>query len=113
MRPLPLRLRHVAALHGAVGPRQLALLLDGDAGEAVVGRIAEHDEDRLVLLDGVGVLALLLEFREGQRLGRVRLPAGQGVGQEDAGAFVVPESCAQLLQCESDFEVGDDQRARA
>ena len=32
---LPLRLRHVAALHGAVGLRQLALLLDGDAGKPV------------------------------------------------------------------------------
>ena len=50
-----------------VGLDEAAFLAAGDAGEAVVGRVAEHDEDGLAALDGLGGVALGLELGERQR----------------------------------------------
>ena len=45
---------------------KLAFLVHGDAGEAVVGRIAEDDEDRHLALHPLGGVALLLQLGEQQ-----------------------------------------------
>ena len=55
-------------LRGAVSVRQIAFLVYRHAGEAVVRRIAQDDEDRRSLLHAVGRVVLLLELREGQRV---------------------------------------------
>ena len=72
----------------AVGGRKPALLVHGHAREAVVGRVAENHQDGLLLLHLLGAVAFLLQLREGERLLHGRLPAGEGVGEEDARAFV-------------------------
>ena len=87
----PLALRFGSAFGGAVGVGQIALFGDADSGEAVVRRIAQHHQQRRALLDRLGLVAFLFHFREQQVLLRPlgRLPIGQGVGQKDAGAFVL------------------------
>ena len=60
----------------------------------------------------LGASALLLQF--GERYGLVvpRFPAGEGIGEEDAGALatVVCERSVEVMHRESDLEVGDDER---
>ena len=84
------------------------------AGEAVVGGIAQDDEDGRRLLDSSGAVAFVFQLGEGQGLGRVRFPPGQGVRQVDAGAFVAlfGERGAQRPHGQADLQVGDDKRRR-
>ena len=95
---------------------QLALLVHGDAGETVVGRVADDDQHGGILLDSLGAVPFLLQLREGQRLLHRRLPSGQRVGEEDAGPFaviIIRQRRAQLLHGEADLQVGDDVGGRA
>ena len=100
-------------MHLAVGVAQVTFLLHGQPGKAVVGWVAEDDEDSLLPLHLVGSIALSLEFMQEQLLrvpgGR---PAGQRIGEVDAGAFAVLSSRwrAQSLQEQAELEVGDDVR---
>ena len=79
---------------------------------AVVGRVAQDHEDRRVLFHPLGAVALFLQFGKRQRLLHGRLPAGEGVGEEDAGAFltVVGQRRVELLHGQPDLKVGDDER---
>ena len=99
---------------GAVGLGQFTLLVHGHAGEAVVGRVTQDDEDGRVLLDAFGAFPLLLQFGEGQRLLHRGFPAGERVGQEDAGAFVavIGQGGVQFLHGEADLQVGDHEGGR-
>ncbi len=105
-----LALRSGGGLGGAVGVGQVALLGYGQPGKAVVGWVAQHHQDLAVLLDGVGSVAL--GFQVGQEqvlLGLVgRAPAGQGVGQVNAGPLGRSQRCAQRLQQQPQLQVGDD-----
>src|SRR5690606_26772698 len=94
----PLALWPSHSLGLAVGLRQVALLADRDAGKAVVWRIAENDEDRRLLLQCLGLLALFLQTGKRQRLLVFGLPAGQGIREIDAGALVILETCTEPLQ---------------
>ena len=108
-----LALRSGQAGYGfAVCGGEVALLFDlGDARVAVVRRIAEDDEDGVVLLDVLGVFALSLELLEDVGLGMaLGNPAGEGVGEEDSGAVLVGEGSAGGFQQSCDLEVGDDER---
>lgn len=61
-----------------------------DAGIAVVGRIAEDDEDRAMLLDLFGVFAFTAELFENLGLGMFfGNPASEGVGEIDSSAVIV------------------------
>ena len=54
------------------------------------------------------------KLREGQRLGRSRLPAGERIGEEHAGAFgfVVGQRRAEVLQGQADLQMGNDEGRR-
>ena len=112
VQPLALRPAHLAG--GAVGIRQCPFLIHRHAGETVVRRVAEDDEDRGVLLHPRGAVAFFREFREGQPLGRAGLPAGERVGEEDAGALgaIVRQWRVEALQREAHLQVRDDERRR-
>ena len=109
-----LALRTPDAAGRAVRLGQLPLLVHRHAREAVVGRVAEDDQDRPLLLHPLGAVALLLQLGERQRLGRARLPTGQRVGEEDAGALgaVRGERGIERLQGQADLEMRDDERRR-
>jgi hypothetical protein len=95
----------------AVGGAEVAFLVDGKSGVAVVRRIADDDEDLLLLFHVVGGVAFFGELGEGQVFGRFDGdPAGEGVGEEDAGAFVlfVIQLGSPAGEHEIDLEVGDD-----
>ena len=108
----PLSLGASHAPGGAVGGGKLALLVDGHAGEAVVGRVAEDHEYGGVLLDALGAVALLLQLGEREGLLDAGLPSGECVGEEDAGALVpvLGEGCVEGLHGEADLEVCYDER---
>ena len=61
--------------------------------------------------DALGTVALLLQLGEGERLLDPGLPAGEGVGEEDAGALglVVRQGRVEGLHSETDLQVGDDE----
>jgi hypothetical protein len=60
---LTLRFRKEGIERGAIGGGETALLfLFGHSGEAVVGRVAQNDEDSLIALHAVGIVAFLLEL---------------------------------------------------
>ena len=101
-------------LGGAVGFRKRPFLVHRHAGKAVVRRIAEDDENRRILLHPSGAVALFLEFGKRQLLLRFRRPAGERVGEEDAGAFVaiVREGRVQLTQRQPDLQVRHHERRR-
>ena len=98
-----------------VGFDQAVFLFGADAGVGVVGGIAEDDEDGLVAFDFGGGVAFGGEFGEGEEvllgffLGG--FPSGEGVGEEDAGAFGfgVVEGSAEGFEEETELEVGDDE----
>ena len=95
----------------AVGLAEIPLLLDGETGVAVVGRVAEDHEDLLLLLHVVGGVALLGELGKWEIFGRFyRHPAGEGIGEEDSGALVlfVIERSTPAGEEKIDLEVGDD-----
>ena len=80
--------------------------------KALYGRIAENHQNGLALLDFVGLVAFLLEFRErnGHLLAglRQRFPVGQGVGQIDAGPLpILPQRHAELPQQQAQLQMGD------
>ena len=72
---------------GPIGRGELSLLIDSHARKAIVGRIAQDDQDRRILLHPVGAVPLLLQLREGQWLLHAGLPAGEGVGEVHPGAL--------------------------
>jgi hypothetical protein len=77
-------LRRGGTFGGAVGVGQVALFLYRDTSEAVVRRIAEDDDDALLLLDLVRRFLFRLEFRYRKRELLLRffrgwLPAGERV----------------------------------
>ena len=81
-----------------------------DTGVAVVGWVAEDDEDRVLLLDLFGVFALAAELFEDYGLGMLfGNPAGESVGEKDSGAVIVGEGSACSLQQRGNLEVGDDE----
>ena len=112
VQPLSLRPAHSAG--GAIGVRQRAFLSHRHAGETVVRRVAEDDEDGGVLLHPRGAVAFFRKLREGQAPGRAGLPAGERVGEEDAGALgaIVRQRRIEALQREPHLQVGDDERRR-
>ena len=87
---------------------EAALFLGAGAGEGVVRRVAEDNEDASLLFDPVSGLAFLAHLRERElqlrrdRLLRLvrRLPAGEGVREVDASALVAVgvEGCAKPTQ---------------
>ena len=82
-----------------------------DPRVAVVGRIAEDDENRAVLLDLFGVFAFAFELLEDFGLrGFFRDPSGEGVGEKDSGAMVVGERRACIFQQRCNLKVRDDKR---
>ncbi len=91
-------------------------LVGADAGEGVVRRVAENDEDPLVAFDVFGGVAFGLQFRDGELLlGPFgRFPAREGVGEIDADAlgFVAlrGERRAQVVEHEAELQVRDDER---
>ena len=95
-----------------VGVRQFSFLVHRHAGKTVVGRIAQDHENRLIPLDPLGAVALFLQFGKWQRLGRLWLPAGERVGEEDAGALipVVRQRRVERLHGQPDLQMGDDER---
>ena len=80
----------------AVGCGEVAFFFDvGDASVAVVGRVAENDEDRVLLLDVLGVFALAAELLEDDGLGMLfGNPAGESVGEKDSCAVIIGEGSA-------------------
>ena len=104
-------IRHVHPLRRPVGFQEFQFFIHRDTREAVVGRIAEDHEDRGFLLHPLRPVALLLQLREGERLGRSRLPAGERVGEEDAGAFapVVGEWRVEIAHRQPDLQMGNDE----
>jgi len=110
---LALRLRALLGL--AVGVAEAAFFLHRHAGIAVVGRVAEDDEDFFPGLDLVGGVAFGGQFGVGQHfvlrlLGR--FPAGQGVGEVDPdplvpGFRVVFQRAFQAMQEQAELQVGD------
>ena len=97
--------------YAGLGFRQLSFLVHGHAREAVVGRIAEDDEYRRLLLHPLRAVALLLELGKGKRLGRARLPAGERVGEEHAGALapIIGERRIEVLHRQANLQMGDDE----
>ena len=65
----------------------------------------------VVLLDVLGAFAFFLQLGERQRLLDPRLPAGQRVGEKDAGALgpVVRQRRVERLHGKPDLQVGDDE----
>ena len=61
------------------------------------------------MLHPIGSFPLLFQFREGQGLLHSGFPTGEGVGEEDAGAFVVVigQWGVQFLHGEADLQVRD------
>ena len=89
--------------------------LGTDAGEGVVGRVAEDDEDGFFLLHLAGGVAFVIETGEGNlfRLFLGRFPAGEGVGQIDPGAFgrvaAVAQRRAEGFEFETKLEMCDNE----
>ncbi len=85
-----LSLRLCRALGGSIGLRQIAFLVDGESGEAVVRRISQYHENWLRLLDLLGRIALSPEVRGNASSICGFEPSGgshpvKSVGQVDAG----------------------------
>ena len=93
----------------AVRSRQRALLLHaGNPRQAIVGRVAQNDQNRCVALHALGGLALLLHFAEHELLGVLHwLPSGERVCEEYAGAFMpgFGQRCPERLQQQTQLEV--------
>ena len=70
-----------------VGLDEPALFATADAGESVVGRVAEHHQDGLLPFDRLGRVALGCELGEWQLSLLVLNPARQRVGQVHPGAL--------------------------
>ncbi len=93
-----------------VGGGKVAFFFDlRDTGVSVIGRVAEDDEDGAVLLDVIGSLALLLHFDKNGLGMRGRDPAGEGVGEEDAGTLLIVERGVGFFKETADLHVGDDE----
>ena len=82
------------------------------AGVAVVGRIAEDDENGVRLLDGFGSIAFFGKRRKAESGLRVSSgnPSGEGVGEKNLGALRGRERGAGVFEKLRDLKVRDDER---
>ena len=96
-----------------VGVAQFSLLLHRHAREAIIGGIAEDDEDGRFLLYLVGGFPLLLEFgKEEMLLGLLgRFPAGKGISEIDSDAFFfcVVQRQTEALEEQASLKVCDNE----
>ena len=112
VQPLALGTPHPA--RRAVGSREFPFLVHRHPGKAVVGRIAQDHQDRLVLLNLVRSLALLLKLGNRQLLLRLGFPAGQRVGQEYPRPFRPSSASGASRACmvSPDLQVRHHKRRR-
>ena len=96
----------------AVIDRKGAFFIDGDTCIAVVRRIADDHEDRLLPLDFFCGFSLFVEFFK-DTFGRIefRIPTGEGIREINARSLsrcFIERQAAQLLQ-QSELQVCDDE----
>lgn len=97
---------------GFVRCDQVGLFRFGDAGKAVIGRVADKHQNLLVPLDVVRRFPFLGELRpegNGVFLG-VFFPAEEAVGQVYADALVVFQGRARVGEEQAELQMGDDER---
>ena len=108
----PLSIRSLHPSHNSVRLAQFALLVNRHACESVIRRVSEHHQDRRLQLHTRRLVALVLEFRERQRLRGSGLPPAQRVGQKDACslASVLGQRRTEIFQCQPYLQLCHDKR---
>jgi len=106
LQPLGIALAERLAVHEVVIADEVADPVAAVAAVPAVGRVAEHDHDRLGALNGLGGAGFLADEAGQAERGLLWLDLGlQGVGQVDAQALPAAEGVAEVLQGDAQLHV--------